>query len=172
MSYPTEPPEQPGNQPGQPPTQPSSQPPYEPGQPPYQSGQPYQGGYQQPYGNSPYGGQPYQGGYPVQPLRPTSSKATVSLILGIVGLVFCGLFLGIPAIIVGRQAKAEIKASQGQLDGGGLATAGIVTGALATAWSLLAVLLVAGIFIFGSTVSTTYQEDCNRTNPDGTVTSC
>ena len=76
---------------------------------------------------------------------PTSGKATTSLIIGIVSLVACGLFLGIPAMIVGRQAKREIRESQGRLGGEGLATAGFVTGLIGTIWSVLAIVAPRGL---------------------------
>ena len=85
-----------------------------------------------------------------QPPPPTSSKATTSLVLGIVSLIACGLLLGIPAMIVARQAKREIRESGGRVGGEGLATAGFVTGLIGTVWSVLAFLLVIGVFVFGS----------------------
>ena len=79
---------------------------------------------------------------PPQPMAPNSSKATTSLVLGICSLVLCGFFLGIPAMIIGRQAKREIEGSQGQLGGEGLATAGFITGLIGTIWSALAAILL------------------------------
>jgi hypothetical protein len=77
-------------------------------------------------------------GYPVP---QTSSKATTSLVLGILGLVVCGL-LGIAAIIIGRQAQAEIAQSQGALTGEGLAKAGIILG-----WVEVAIVVVGLLFL-------------------------
>ena len=88
-----------------------------------------------------------------QPPPPSSGKATTSLVLGILSLVACGLLLGIPAMIVGRQAKREIRESGGRLGGDGLATAGFVTGLIGTIWSVLAFLLVVALFVFGSVLS-------------------
>ena len=85
-----------------------------------------------------------------QPPPPSSGKATTSLVLGIVSLVFCGLFLGIPAMIVSRQAKREIRESGGRLGGDGLATAGFVTGLIGTIWSVLSIILIVGLFAFGA----------------------
>ncbi len=103
-------------------------------------------------------GQPY--GYPPPLVVPTSGKATASLVMGLVSLVLCGLLLGIPAMIVAWQAKREIKESGGALGGGGLATAGFVTGLLGTLWSILLGLLVAGLVIFGGSLSTQFTESC------------
>ncbi len=84
---------------------------------------------QSPYGGSPYGG---------APASSSSSKGTWALVCGILGLVCCGL-LGIPAIILGRQAQAE-----GQR--GGTARAGEILGYVALA------LMVLGGILFGAGV--------------------
>ncbi len=95
---------------------------------------------------------PGQSAYPpmYQPTPPSSGKATTSLVLGIVSLFACGLLLGIPAMIVSRQAKREIRESGGRLGGEGLATAGFVTGLIGTVWSVLLMILIAGLFAFGA----------------------
>jgi hypothetical protein len=90
----------------------------------------------------------YQPAY--QPPPPSSGKATTSLILGILSLIACGLLLGIPAMVVARQAKREIRESGGRIGGDGLATAGFVTGLIGTIWSVLAGLLVVVVFVFGA----------------------
>ena len=116
-------------------------------------------------------GQPY--GYQPPLVAPTSGKATASLVMGIASLVMCGLLLGIPAMIVAWQAKRDIKQSNGALGGGGLATAGFVTGLLGTLWSLLLVALVAGLLIFSGPFSTQFNESCTTTNtPDGISVEC
>jgi Domain of unknown function (DUF4190) len=61
----------------------------------------------------------------------TDSKATAALVCGIIGLLLCGVVLGPVAIYLGTQAKKEIRSSNGQLKGEGLATAGIVMGVIA-----------------------------------------
>lgn len=99
------------------------------------------------YGSTPppSGGYPPQapGGYSGAPQNNT--KATISLILGIVGLLCCGLFAGIPALILGLIAKKEIEQSNGMQTGGGLALTGIILGSIALAWSLIyGVLLLSG----------------------------
>ena len=86
------------------------------------------------------------------PVAPTSGKATTSLILGIISIVACGLLLGIPAMIIGRQAKREIRESGGRLGGEGLATAGFITGLIGTIWSVIALILVVILVIFGATL--------------------
>jgi len=58
-----------------------------------------------------------------------SGLALASLILGICGIVLClGPLAGIPAVICGHMAQSKIKQSAGALSGGGMATAGLITG--------------------------------------------
>jgi hypothetical protein len=84
---------------------------------------------------------PYGGGYG-QPTA-SSNKPVWALVCGILGVLCCGL-LGIPAIILGRQAAAE-----GQP--GGMAKAGEVLGYVALGLMVLGVILfAAGAFRFGS----------------------
>ncbi len=79
----------------------------------------------------PYGGQP----------AGTNSKAVWSLVLGILGLVCCGIFTGIPAMILASKAKKE-NAVTGQ-GGTGMATAGFVLGIVSIAFSILGIILFA-----------------------------
>ena len=74
--------------------------------------------------------------------------AIASMVLGIVSLVlFCIWWLAIPcailAVILGVVARG--KASRGEAEGRGMATAGIICGAVAI---MLAVLLLAGALAF------------------------
>ncbi len=75
-----------------------------------------------------------------------NSRAIVSLVLGIAGIVFVPVLLSIPALVVGYRARREIDASNGMQTGRGLAIAGIVCGWIGVAFGLL---LVAGIVLFG-----------------------
>jgi hypothetical protein len=120
-------PEQPGywEQPQQP-TQPYGQPP--------QYGQPQQYG-QQPYGQPPVG------------YAPDHPKATTSLILGILGIVVCGIIAPF-AWQSGRRTLAEIDASQGQLGGRGAAQAGYVLGIIGTVLLGLGLLLMVVWVLF------------------------
>lgn len=84
-----------------------------------------------PYG-SPYGGTP----------AAKSNKPVWALVCGVLGLLCCGL-LGIPAIILGKQAQRE-----GQP--GGMAKAGEILGYVDLALLVLSVVLfVTGVFTFG-----------------------
>jgi len=77
---------------------------------------------------------PPQGWTAGGPAQTTDTKAVVSLVLGILSLVatFCwlGLPLGIPAIVFGTLAHRDIRRSDGMAGGRGMATTGIVLGAL------------------------------------------
>jgi hypothetical protein len=109
------------------------------------------------------------GGYYSPP--QSSGKATTALVLGVVSLIACGIFTGIPAMILGKQAAREIDASGGRLEGRGLATAGFVTGLIATILSVLALLLVIGVFAIGSTTIDSFEQSCQSTYPSpGPVT--
>ena len=82
-----------------------------------------------------------------------NKKAVWSLVLGILGLVCCGIFTGIPAIILGSSARKEI-ARTGQ-GGSGMATAGLVLGVIACIWGVIYLILVAtGNFSFDFSTST------------------
>jgi hypothetical protein len=72
------------------------------------------------------------------------SNATASLVLGILGVVFCPIVASIPAIALGHAAKREIRANPG-LGGDGMASWGIGLGYVGVAFGVLIVLLaVAG----------------------------
>ena len=99
---------------------------------------------------------------PPVPSPPTSSKATTSLVLGIVSLFFCGFLTGIPAIIVGVSARREIRRSNGTLSGDGLALGGIITGVLGTLWTLIAGGILVALLVFGTQVAEDYTDACDR----------
>jgi len=96
------------------------------------------------YGGSDYGsGQsPYGYGY------PKNSLGVWSLVLGLVGLFVCGLFTGIPAIVVGHKARGAV--AEGQANNPGMATAGIVLGWISTILSLIGVVVVIGLIATGA----------------------
>jgi hypothetical protein len=149
-------PQQPGRpeQPAQPqygqyaPQDPSGAPQYgQPADQPYGQ-QPYP---QQPYGQQPYGQAPAYPAYQGQPYGgpvygyPKNSLAIWSLVLGIVAFVLnCSFLAGIPAIIVGTNAKKAV--ARGEANNGGMATAGIVLGWIST---VLGVLGLIWLFGFG-----------------------
>ena len=123
--------------------------------PAYGSTPPAYGGSSSPYGGTPpaYGGgdlgsQPGYGyGY------PQNNLGVWSLVLGLVGMFVCGIFAGIPAIIVGHKARRAV--AEGQANNPGMATAGIVLGWITTILSLLAI--VALTFLFATGAVTDFQ---------------
>ena len=76
-------------------------------------------------------------GYP--PPAPSSNKSTWALVLGILSLVCLGILAGIPAIILGNQAKKELAGTGAPT---GMATAGVVMGWISVAWTAIAVILL------------------------------
>ncbi|TBV71390.1 DUF4190 domain-containing protein [Pseudoxanthomonas winnipegensis] len=77
--------------------------------------------------------------------RPTSSLAVVSLVFGILGWSLLPTIGALVAVITGHMARAEIRRSQGALDGDGMAVAGLVLGWLHL---VLLVLGIAALFLF------------------------
>ncbi|PZP59838.1 DUF4190 domain-containing protein [Pseudoxanthomonas sp. X-1] len=77
--------------------------------------------------------------------RPTSSLAVVSLVFGILGWSLLPTIGALVAIITGHMARAEIRRSQGAMDGDGMAVAGLVLGWLHL---VLLVLGIAALFLF------------------------
>ena len=111
---------------------------YDPNQPPPS---------QPPYNNNPGGGPAYQqypgqqsGGYmSAAPYGPSTEKNNLggwALGLGIAGLVCCGVFTGIPAIILGYNGMQA--ADQGRATNKGVATAGLVLGVISIVWTIIA----------------------------------
>lgn len=115
-----------------------------------QQGEPYG----QQYGQPPAYGQPQ--GYPVA-YAPDHPKATTSLILGILGIVVCGIIAPF-AWRMGKQTVTEIDASNGQLGGRGSAQAGYILGLIGTVLlgiSVAIVLIVLVVSIIGLASSST-----------------
>ena len=83
---------------------------------------------------------------PQTAIPQTEDKAVISLVLGILSLVGMSILAGIPAIIVGKMSRDNVRASSGQLGGEGMATAGIIMGwisvGLACLFLLFMVLMV------------------------------
>ncbi len=75
----------------------------------------------------------------------TSTLAIISLVLGILGWVMLPVVAPIGAIITGHLARAEIKRSQGQISGDGLAVGGLVLGYIQIALLVIGVIM---LFLF------------------------
>lgn len=73
-----------------------------------------------------------------------NSLGTWALVLGILSIVCCGLFTGIPAIFVGR--ASEKAQAEGLANNGNLGKIGFILGIIGTALSLVGVVLAfAGV---------------------------
>jgi hypothetical protein len=69
----------------------------------------------------------------------------VSLIFGILSWVMLPVIGPIVAVVAGHMARAEIRSSNGQVGGGGLALAGLVLGYLQIALIALAICAIIAI---------------------------
>lgn len=98
--------------------------------------------YQQPPG---YGAPGYGQGQPMG----DHPKAQTAMILGILGLVCCGL-LAIPAYIIGNNAVKEIDASGGQYGGRGMANAGKICGLIGIVLMVLGIIFYVILFAVGA----------------------
>jgi hypothetical protein len=78
--------------------------------------------------------------------KKINAKATWSLIGGILSITFCGVIVGIVAIIVGKQAQAEIAASGGLQGGEVRAKWGIILGWISVVLSVLVAIIVGITF--------------------------
>ena len=88
---------------------------------------------------------------------PTTSFATTSLIMGVLGWTLIPIVGGIIAVITGHMAKKDIRQSDGLLGGDGIATAGLILGYSNLAVGLCTCLvlllfpaLLTGLWAFGS----------------------
>ena len=106
-----------------------------------------------PYAGSDYGsGQsPYGYGF------PRNSLGVWSLVLGLLGIFVCGLFTGIPAIVVGHKSRRAV--ADGQANNPGLATAGIVLGWIATILSILGIIAATVLIATGGIATMTPPVD-------------
>jgi competence protein ComGC len=81
----------------------------------------------------------------------TSALAIWSLVLGILGLLFLLVCISplfaIPAVICGHMAYSRVKRSSGVLTGQGMALAGLITGYISIALSVLLVPMMLAIAI-------------------------
>lgn len=78
-----------------------------------------------------------------------SSRAIWALVLGILGWISCGILASIPAWIMGRKELAEIDAGRSDEAGRTMAKVGMWLGIIATILSILALIIVAIIFVIG-----------------------
>jgi hypothetical protein len=106
----------------------------------------------------------YSGGYPgypppgyPMPAPPEQPQAVTAMVLGILGLVCCGIASPF-AIWLGRKSMKEIDASGGWLGGRGQAQAGFIMGIIGTVLWVLGVLfyvVMAGLALSRQTTGLT-----------------
>jgi len=89
------------------------------------------------------------GSYAAMPQQ--SSNAVIALVLGVVSILLLvlpgsSLLTAVPAIIVGKNARNEIRASNGQLTGEGMAQAGRLLGWITIGLSLIGLVLLCAFF--------------------------
>ncbi|MDQ2997088.1 MAG: DUF4190 domain-containing protein [Chloroflexota bacterium] len=78
---------------------------------------------------------------------PNSTAAIVSLVFGILSWVVLPGIGPIVAVVAGHMARAEIRRSNGQVGGGGMAMAGLVLGYLQIALLALVICAIVAIGI-------------------------
>lgn len=81
-----------------------------------------------------------------QPPRQTSSMAVISLVMGILGWTVIPFIGSIVAIVTGHMARAEIRRRPLQLEGDGLALAGLIMGWIVVIGSIVAVVVMLLFF--------------------------
>lgn len=86
---------------------------------------------------------------PIVPKPGPSGKAITTLILGILSLICCGFFTGIPAIIIGKQEMNAIKEGKSNQEGYTLAQIGFILGIVGTALSCLGFIIYGLIAVLG-----------------------
>lgn len=69
-----------------------------------------------------------------------SGKAIAALVMGILSLICCGFFAGIPAIIVGRSEMTAIREGRSPIAGESVAKVGYILGIIGTIFSCLVAL--------------------------------
>jgi hypothetical protein len=74
----------------------------------------------------------------------------VSLVFGILSWVMLPVVGPIVAVVAGHMARAEIRRANGQIGGGGMATAGLVLGYLQIALFVLAICAIVAIGILAA----------------------
>jgi small-conductance mechanosensitive channel len=86
-------------------------------------------------------------GSPPAGTKQDNTKAVVTLVLGILSIVCCGFFAGIPAIFVGRAELKAIDEGRSSEQNRSLAKIGFILGIVGTILSILATLAYIGIIV-------------------------
>ncbi len=113
-----------------------------------------QQGQQPPHGQQPPYGQP---GYGYGP-RQDHPKAMTSLVLGILGLVICGVIAPF-AWRIGKRTVDEIDASGGQWGGRSAAKAGYILGLIGTILLIFSLLTLVVVLVVGGLGALTQSQN-------------
>ncbi|MCW2743752.1 MAG: hypothetical protein JWM48_302 [Mycobacterium sp.] len=152
------------------------------GQDPY--GQPQPPQYGQPQGFGQPGGYPQQPDYPQQPgyppqgypqqgygygQPPRNGFGIAALVLGILALIFCwtivgGILFGILAIIFGILGRG--RARRGEASNGGLALAGLITGAVGLVLAVVFAVVGVGLVASHSSDLSNFQQCLSSAGQD------
>jgi hypothetical protein len=84
--------------------------------------------------------------------RTTSAMAVVSLVFGIAAWCMLPVVGAIVAIVCGHLARGEIRRSQGQQEGDGLAVAGLVLGYVQLAFGVIVLLFAIAAVLLGLSI--------------------
>ncbi|MCA1622242.1 MAG: DUF4190 domain-containing protein [Acidobacteria bacterium] len=87
---------------------------------------------------------------PVAGQGQNQTLAVVSLVTGILSVICCGAFAGIPAIVTGYMAKNNIDANPDQYTGRGMATAGMIMGGISILFTILYIVYILAIGFSGN----------------------
>ncbi len=92
---------------------------------------------------------PYNQGPPSGMQGGASSNAIISLVLGILSYISCGIFVAIPAWIIGKKELAEIDAGRSPENGRTMAKIGMWLGIVNVILSVIAIFVMMILFLFG-----------------------
>jgi len=84
--------------------------------------------------------------------RTTSALAVVSLVFGIASWCVMPLVGAIVAVVCGHLARSEIRRSQGQIEGDGLAVVGLVLGYVQLAFGFILLLFAIAAIVLGLSI--------------------
>lgn len=118
---------------------------------------------QNPYGDQnppgqqpPYGQYPYQGGYGAPGPQP-HPQATAILVLGILGIVLCGI-AGVVALVMGNKALKEIDANPAAYNNRQTVVIGRILGIVGVViWAISLVLIIIYLIFFGVLIANAPQ---------------
>ena len=77
-------------------------------------------------------------------------RGTLILVLGILSLVMCGIFTGIPAWIMGKNDLKKIKAGQMDPEGEGKTKGGMICGIICCVISLISIIGIVLLILLGA----------------------